>query len=138
MKVIELSGRYYGFVTSTFDLYSTCETFLRSSKVIQGSFSYNYLRKIFYGIFLNAEDLCGIYEEYYYDEYYDFYEFLYKKELLEKDDISIIRCELEKGLRLLRLYISDNSYNLETFMEYEEDFLEKFNAMIQNIEEVSL
>lgn len=109
------------------------EAYMNKAKVIKGSFAGKYTESIFDNIFNNAIDLKVDYRDFYEEEYSDFETFLYQKELFSKREIMDLN--IDKDETLLKIDMSTNSYNASTLFEYEDDFMDRFNQMMEGIDE---
>ncbi|MBC3798618.1 hypothetical protein [Acetobacterium tundrae] len=133
MEIIKLQDRYYCVVNEEFTYDQLESRFIEKSKTRKGSFADGYLKKIFKDMFNYAKDLKKEYLEYYSEEYDNFRNFLYQKELLDYYEIESL--EIDDKQTLLRLQIDLNNYNMRTLLEYEDDTFEILNQIMEDIKE---
>lgn len=133
MRIIKLDEKYYCVMNQKCTLDSAKETYMNKAKVIKGSLAGKYTEIIFKNVFCNAIDLKADYNDFYVVEYSDFETFLYQKELFSKQEI--MELHIDKNKTLIKLDMHTNSYNASTLFEYEDDFIDNFNQMLEGIDE---
>jgi hypothetical protein len=132
MKIFSIGTRYYckticGFALPQFE--ACLDEHLGMRK---GSFAEQRTKQIFCDLFLYARDLRQEYTDYYAQEYDNFEQFLYQKELLNKPDIEEL--ELTPDQTVLELRTDLCSYNVKTLMDYEESARKVINQVIEEID----
>ncbi len=111
----------------------TKEKFLLNAKVIKGSYFYKRLESIYNALTLSTTNVEKKYKTYY-SEYDDFYQFLYHKyPYLDTKTIEMIVDKTKsKRYVLLRGYMYELvDYNLQTLMEWNEDFIKIINKLLK-------
>jgi hypothetical protein len=136
MKIIIIEKKYFCIIDGEFNYDHLENKFIEKAYVRKNSFAYAYAKKIYKDIFSNANDLKKYYKEYYGEEYDDFTDFLYRKELLDYDDINKLEVTGDKKT-ILRLNMDINSYNMSTLFECEDDMIEVFNKLLEGLENES-
>lgn len=130
MKIRKINENFYSVVHNGFSrtvLEIACK---KSIKMPEDSFAAIYIKKIIYELFMYACDLRYEYLEYYSEEYNDFSEYLYQKELWEEKDINGLK--LREDETILRLRTTLRSYNADNLLNYEGN-LELINAALEDI-----
>jgi len=111
----------------------TKERFLLNAKVIKGSYFYKRLESIYNALTLSTTNVEKEYKTYY-SEYDDFYQFLYHKyPYLDIETIEMIidKTKSERYI-LLRGYMYELvDYNLQTLMEWNDDFIKIINKLLK-------
>lgn len=111
----------------------TKEKFLLNTKVKKGSYFYKRLESIYNALTLSTTNVEKEYQTYY-SEYDDFYQFLYHKyPYLDIETIKMIVDKTQsKRYILLRGYMYELvDYNLQTLMEYNDDFIKIINKLLK-------
>lgn len=98
----------------------------------KGSFAEQYSLKIFRNLFQYARDLRQEYIEYYYEEYDNFSEFLYKKEFWDMSNIE--NAALSDENTVLKLQMHNSSYNMDNLLEYDESISSMIIKILEDIE----
>ena len=133
MDLFSVNGEYVCKVHKGFNMQKLEEALRNQLSMRKGSFAEQYSLKIFQDLFQYARDLREEYQEYYWEEYGSFSEFLYKREFWNASDIK--EAALTENETVLKLRISSNSYNLDTLLGYDEPFIE---MIIQTLEGIDL
>lgn len=132
MELLSVNGGYVCKVRQGFTLQKLEEALSNQLSMRKGSFAEQYSLKIFRNLFQYARDLQQEYQEYYREEYGSFFEFLYKRELWRKTDIT--EAALTENETVLNLRISSNSYNLDTLLKYDESLIEMIIRTLEGID----
>ncbi|WP_061320065.1 hypothetical protein [Clostridium botulinum] len=133
MRIIKMAGTYYCIMNQRCTIDFAKEAYMNKAKVIKGSFAERYTESIFNNMFSNSIDLKVDYRDFYKEEYSDFETFLYQKELFSKREIMDVN--IGKDETLLKIEMDINSYNAGTLFEYENGFIDRFNQMLEGIDE---
>ena len=96
------------------------------------SFAEQYSLKIFRNLFQYARDLRQEYMEYYYEEYDNFSDFLYKKEFWDTSNIE--NAALGDENTVLKLQIHNSSYNMDHLLDYDESLSSMIIKILEDIE----
>ncbi len=134
MKMFRLSGKYYCIADDGF-VYEELEKKISDAfHMRKDSFAESYSKRIFKSFFQYARDLKKEYMVYYRQEYESFVDYLYKKELLDREHIEILN--LSEHQTLLKLNTDLTSYNADNLVEYDEE--NGIEILNQALEEVGL
>ena len=111
------------------------EGFLKAAKIDTNKYAGNLFSNILDAFFSEIEDIKVTYESYYIKEYDNVKEYMYKKMLMEHDEIEHILSKVKEGEKVYFTdlhYTSDNTY--ENLFDYEEeDLLMKINNLLERI-----
>ncbi|MEJ6950381.1 hypothetical protein [Natronospora cellulosivora (SeqCode)] len=111
------------------------EKFLNLAKIDINKYAGRLFKNILEAFFAEVEDIRMIYEKYYAMEYDSVEEYMYKKMLMEKEEIEYIYSKLKEGEIFYftdLYYTSDPNYN--NLFEYEdENLLLKINNLLERI-----
>jgi hypothetical protein len=111
------------------------ESFIKKAKVDPNKYAGQMLKGIISNFFVECEDMQYIFEKYYSKEYDKFEDYLYKKILIDKDEIDFLMSKSSDKERLyyvdLRNAVSNNDEHL--FSYEKEDLLEKINYILEDI-----
>ena len=131
MRILKLSDKFYCIADNGF-AYEEFEN--RISDVLhlqKDSFAEIYSKRIFRDCFQYARDLKKEYLSYYHQEYEDFDDYLYTKELLNREQIESL--DLSEGQTLLKLNLYLSSYNTQSMLEYGEQQMDILNQALEGI-----
>ncbi len=111
------------------------EEFSNLAKIDANKYAGKLLKNILEAFFSEVEDIKLIYKKYYAIEYDSVEAYMYKKMLMEKDEIEYIYSKLKKGETFYYTdlyYTSDPNY--DNLFEYEdENLLLKINNLLERI-----
>ncbi len=113
----------------------TKEKFLLEAKVVQGSYFYKRLESIYIALTSSTTNVEDEYKTYY-SEYNSFHAFFYYKyPYLADDTVALIIEKIESGKYiLLRGYMYELAdYNLQTLLEWNDDFSNDFKEKINKL-----
>jgi len=131
MRILKLSDKCYCIANDSF-VYEELEKRISDGLHLQkDSFAEFYSKRIFQAFFQYAKDLKREYMAYYQQEYENFADYLYKKELLDWEHIKIL--DLSGCQTLLKLNINLTSYNADNLIEYEEKGIDILNQALKEI-----
>lgn len=131
MRIFAFNEKYYCKVAGDYSFDKLEQEIYRKIVMKEGSFANQYSRKIFSDCFRYATDLKAEYLNYYDKEYDSLELYLYKKELLEYEDIEEIDLKTEESL--LRLGVTLSSYNTQLFLEDEDSRASIINKLLMEI-----
>jgi hypothetical protein len=131
MRIFNLSGGYYCKADDVFVYEELEKRIFEAIPLRKDSFAEFYTKRIFQAFFQYARDLKMEYLTYYGQEYENFTDYLFKKELLDWSYIEIL--DLSEGQTLLKLDLSLSSYNADSLIEYEENSIDIMNQTLKEI-----
>ncbi len=131
MKIFKINNKYYCIVANDYDYNSFIDIIKVKIRAIEKSFVYNYSVKIFSELFRYADDLRGNYNMYYKHEYTDFYNYLYQKEILDEDVLSIIY--VDESHTILKLNPDLNNYNVTNLFDFDDNYIDLLNEVLEAI-----
>ena len=131
MKIIQIKKSFYCIATNTYDYSSFIDIIKEKIHAVEGSFAYYYSLKIISQLFRYADDLRKNYENYYKLEYDDFKDYLYQKEIFDKNMLSLL--DVDESHTILKLNLDLNNYNTSTlFDDYDDNNnLELINEILK-------
>lgn len=129
MKIIKINNSFYCIAANTYDYSSFIEVVKGKIHVVEGSFAYNYSLKILSQLFRYADDLRKNYEKYYKLEYNGFKDYLYQKEIFDKNMLQLLY--VDELHTILKLDLHLNNYNISTLFDDYDD-----NNNIEMINEI--
>lgn len=132
MRMFKLAGKYYCVASVDFVYEDFAKRISDGLCLRKNSFAEFYSKRIFQNFFQNANNLKKEYAMYYQEEYGDFADFLYKKELLSREDIEVL--DLDEGQTLLKLNIDLFNYNADPLVQYEDNGVDILNHVLEEIE----
>ncbi len=132
MRIIKIRDSYYCIINQKYTINFVKEEYMNKAKVKKDSFAEKYTESIFNNIFNNSTDLKAEYIDFYKEEYCNFKTFLYQKELFSEGEIMDLN--ISKDETLLKIDMNTNSYNAATLFEYENDFIDRFKEMLEDID----
>ncbi|NLV22077.1 MAG: hypothetical protein GXY49_08845 [Syntrophomonadaceae bacterium] len=119
MRVLKISGKTYCIADDGF-VYEELEKRISDTfHLRKDSFAEFYTKRIFQSFFQYARNLKNEYMAYYRQEYDNFADYLYKKELLDLEYIDDMN--LGERQTLLKLNTRLTSYNADNLIEYDEE-----------------
>jgi hypothetical protein len=131
VRILKLADECYCIAEDGF-VYKDLEKIISDRLHLKkNSFADVYSKKIFKAFLKYAKDLKKEYMEYYQQEYESFFEYLYKKELLDWQDIDNLN--LSENQTLLKLNIKLTSYNAENLISYEEKGMDILNKALKEM-----
>lgn len=133
MRIIKVDEKYYCIMKQSCTIDLAKEAYMSKANLVKGSFAETYTETIFKNTFCNAINLKDEYNDFYIEEYGDFETFLYQKELFSKQEI--MELDVDEDKTLLKIDMHLNSYNASHLFEYEIDFIDYFNQMLEGIDE---
>ena len=131
MRVIKLNSEeniLYAIVKEDYTFDKLKDELEKVNHMRRGSFADKYYRAIVQDIFQYTEDLNQYYQDYYVFEYDNFEDFLYKKQLFEREDIK--KLNLQLGDHLLRLETNLKGYNIQNILFYDDFSIELLNRVL--------
>ena len=131
MKIYKIKNKYYCVASNTYDYSAFIAAILIKIHAIENSFVFNYSKKIFTELFRYADDLLMNYTLYYKDEYSNFYSYLYQKEMIDKDELSLIY--VDESHTILKLNPDLNSYNLTNLLDFDDKYIDLLNEVLEAI-----
>lgn len=135
MKIIKIKhsfqDRFYCIASNEFDFFDFIKRIRNHIHAIEGSFAFNYSLRIITRLFQYADDLRKTYNEYYKSEYDSFEFYLYQKELIDKNMLSMLY--IDENHTILRLNPSLNSYNTLTLFDDDGNNIELINEILEKI-----
>ena len=131
MKIYKIKSKYYCLASNDYDYSAFIDTIRDKIHAIDNSFVYNYSLKIFTELFQYADDLLKNYNLYYKLEYSDFYHYLYQKEMLDDDELSLIY--VDESHTILKLNPDLNNYNLTNLFDYDDRYIDLLNEVLEAV-----
>ena len=131
MKIYKIKSKYYCLASKDYDYSAFIDTIRDKIHAIDNSFVYNYSLKIFTELFQYADDLLKNYNLYYKLEYSDFYYYLYQKEMLDDDELSLIY--VDESHTILKLNPDLNNYNLTNLFDYDDRYIDLLNEVLEAV-----
>lgn len=134
MRVVKLNCEetaLYAVVKEDFTFDKLKNELEKANCMRRGSFADKYFRIIVQDIFRYTEDLSQYYQDYYAYEYDNFEEFLYKKQLFEREDIRNLN--LQPKEHLLKLETNLKNYNIQNLLFYDDSVIELLNKVLGDL-----
>lgn len=131
MKIYKIKNKYYCVASNTYDYSAFIAAILIKIHAIENSFVFNYSKKIFTELFRYADDLLMNYTLYYKDEYSNFYSYLYQKEMIDKDELSLIY--VDESHTILKLNPDLNNYNLTNLFDFDDRYIDLLNEVLEAV-----
>ena len=131
MKIYKIKSKYYCLASNDYDYSAFIDTIRDKIHAIDNSFVYNYSLKIFTELFQYADDLLKNYNLYYKLEYSDFYHYLYQKEMLDDDELSLIY--VDESHTILKLNPDLNNYNLTNLFDFDDRYIDLLNEVLEAV-----
>lgn len=127
-----MNGKYICRVNNGFTIQKLEKVLVDYLSIRKESFVEQYSLKIFRNLFQYARDLRQEYMKYYYEEYDNFSEFLYKKEFWDISNIE--NAALGDENTVLKLQIHNSSYNMDNLLDYDESISSMIIKILEDIE----
>ena len=131
MRMFKLAGKYYCVASDDFVYEDFAKRISDGLCLRKSSFAEFYSKRIFQNFFQYSNNLKKEYAMYYQEEYGDFADFLYKKELLSRADIKVL--DLDEGQTLLKLNINLFNYNADPLVQYGDNGVNILNHVLEEI-----
>ena len=131
LEIIKVEDAYFLKADFGFCIHDFIETIQLHNGMKEGSFAESYVVRILTDMILGAVNWGEKYWKYYSEEYESFEEYLYKKELLEKESIQSIN--LQPNESLWRLEFTSNNYSIKSILGYEDENLQTINKTLEYI-----
>lgn len=135
IDLLDFHRKYVITAPQDLNLKEKLDEFLKEAKMNSRKYAGNLFTNILMAFFSEIEDIEMIYEKYYAREYNSVKEYMYKKMLMEENQIEYIFGKAKEGEKVYFTdlhYTSDNNY--ENLFEYEEeDLLMKINNLLEMI-----
>lgn len=131
MKIYKIQSKYYCVASNDYDYLAFIDAIESKINAIENSFVFNYSIKIFTELFRYADDLFKNYTLYYKQEYSGFYLFLYQKEMIDNDELSLI--SVDESHTILKLNPDLNNYNLTNLFDYDDRFIDLLNEVLEAV-----
>jgi hypothetical protein len=131
MEIFKIGKRYFCKAICGFTFQKLEDCLDERLEMRKGSFAEQHSKQIFCDLFLYARDLRHEYTDYYAQEYDNFEQFLYQKELWKQQDIDVL--ELMPDQTVLALQMDLRNYNADTLMDYEESSMKMINQVLEEI-----
>ena len=131
MKIFVRREEYYCKVYETYTVEKFRKELDNQLDMRKNSFADQYAEKIVMDFFRYAKDLKKEYLNFYAQEYDDFQNFLYQKELWSWIEIKRLDLKEEQTILLLRPFLCN--YNAKNFIDYDEEGLQILNQVLEEI-----
>lgn len=131
LKIIKAEETYFMKTDLDFAISDFTEKLLVHNGMKKGSFAESYVIRILTTLIAGAIDMREKYNRFYLEEYDSFGEYLYKKELLEKETIQDINLKANESLWMLRF--TSNDYSIESILGYDDENLQIINQTLEYI-----
>lgn len=133
MKLISRGESCYCVASEEYSIEKLEQELHKRAGVRKDSFAEQYTRKIFMDLFRYAKNLREEYLEFYREEYKNFEEYLYQKELWEKWEIREL--QLDETKTVLQLRYNLNNYNAGSIVGYgvEKEGLDMLNRILAEV-----
>lgn len=132
LKIVNVEGTYYLKSDCELKLTEILEHIHMNNGMRKESFAEKYVVKILSDMLMGAIDLNREYQKYYSKEYASLTEYLYKKQLFEKeaiDQLNLSECET-----LWKLQFNRNNYSIKDIIGYEDQNLGVINQTLEYIQ----
>lgn len=131
LKIIKAEETYFMKTDFNFAIADFTEKLLVHNGMKKGSFAEDYVIRILTTLIAGAIDMREKYNRFYLEEYDSFEEYLYKKELLEKETIQDIKLKANESLWMLRFTSYD--YSIKSILGYDDENLQIINQTLEYI-----
>ena len=131
LKIIKAEETYFMKTDFNFAIADFTEKLLVHNGMKKGSFAEDYVIRILTTLIAGAIDIREKYNRFYLEEYDSFEEYLYKKELLEKETIQDIKLKANESLWMLRF--TSNNYSIKSIFGYDDENLQIINQTLEYI-----
>jgi len=132
IEIIKVEETYYLKTDLKFNLSDFERKIQNHNGMKRGSFAEEYVIKILTDLIAGAIDMGEKYAIFYHEEYASFEEYLYKKELLEKDTTQNINLKANESL--WRLRFTSNDYSIGSILGYDDENLQIINQTLEYID----
>ncbi len=129
LKVVHIEDGYYLKSDSEIKMVDILELVYKNNGMRKESFAEKYVIKILSDMLFGAIDLKRKYRKYYANEYKSLSEYLYKKELLEKETIDALN--LNESEAIWKLRFATNNYSIKEIIGYEDENLGIINQTLE-------
>lgn len=129
LKVVHIEDGYYLKSDSEIKMVDILKLVYKNNGMRKGSFAEKYVIKILSDMLFGAIDLKRKYRKYYANEYKSLSEYLYKKELLEKETIDALN--LNESEAIWKLRFATNNYSIKEIIGYEDENLGIINQTLE-------
>lgn len=132
LKIVNVEESYYLKSDCELKLAEILEHIHMNNGMRKESFAEKYVVKILSDMLMGAIDLKREYQKYYSKEYASLAEYLYKKQLFEKetiDQLNLSECET-----LWKLQFNRNNYSIKDIIGYEDQNLGVINQTLEYIQ----
>ena len=129
LKVVHIEDGYYLKSDSEIKMVDILKLVYKNNGMRKGSFAEKYVIKILSDMLFGAIDLKRKYRKYYANEYKSLSEYLYKKELLEKETIDALN--LNESEAIWKLGFATNNYSIKEIIGYEDENLGIINQTLE-------
>lgn len=126
--IFKINGKYYLRIQRESKIEEILEHIIENTGMRKGSFADKYVVKIMTGILYGAVDQRVRYERYYSKEYISFKDYLYNKELIDRNTIETLA--LQENETLFMLCLTDNDYSITNIIGYEDENLSLINRLL--------
>lgn len=131
IEIIKVEGIYFLKTDLRFSVSGLVEKIQNHNGMAKGSFAEDYVIRILTDLIAGAIDMREKYARFYSEEYASFEEYLYKKELLEKETIQNIKLEIDETLWMLRF--TSNNYSIKSILGYDDENLQIINQTLEYV-----
>ncbi len=131
MKIYKIQSRYYCVASNDYDYLAFIDAIERKINAVENSFVFNYSKKIFTELFRYADDLLKNYTLYYKQEYSGFYNYLYQKEMLDDDELSLVY--VDESHTILKLNPNLNNYNITNLFDLDDKYIDLLNEVLEAV-----
>lgn len=131
LKIIKAEETYFMKTDFDFVISDFTEKLLVHNGMKKRSFAEGYVIRILTTLIAGAIDMREKYNRFYFEEYDSFEEYLYKKELLEKETIQDINLKANELLWMLRF--TSNDYSIKSILCYDNENLQIINQTLEYI-----
>ena len=131
MKIFIRKEDYYCKVYETYSLERFRKELDKHLDMRKKSFADQYTKKIVMDFFRYAKDLKKEYLNFYAQEYDNFQNFLFQKELWNREETEKLNLNNNQTILLLRPFLCD--YNAKNFVDYDDEGLQILNQMLEEI-----
>ncbi|MEY8484330.1 hypothetical protein AALD74_21195 [Lachnospiraceae bacterium 48-21] len=131
MKIFIRKEDYYCKVYETYSLERFRKELDKHLDMRKKSFADQYTKKIVMDFFRYAKDMKKEYLNFYAQEYDNFQNFLFQKELWSREETEKLNLNKNQTILLLRPFLCD--YNAKNFVDYDDEGLQILNQMLEEI-----
>lgn len=131
LQIVKIEKNYFLKIDSELIISTLLEKVRCNNGMRKGSFAEKYVVKIITDLLTGAINLGEKYSKYYIEEYDSFDDYLYKKELFEKETIKKLNLQSNETLWMLRF--TTNNYSIKDLIGYEDENLQIINQTLEYI-----